>query len=147
MTSVMCEIIHLYGDRAATVLRCKIVWMPTPPTTPPTIPTITPDQFFAADLRVGRVVNAEPFPEARKPAIKLLIDFGELGTRRSSAQLTMHYQPADLVGRLVVAVVNFPPRQIGPFISEVLVLGACESPSNVVLLGPDSEVPLGTRIA
>ena len=121
--------------------------MTTPPITPPMARTISPDQFFAADLRVGRVLNAEPFPEARKPAIKLLIDFGELGTRRSSAQLTLHYKPEDLVGRLVIAVVNFPPRQIGPFISEVLVLGACESPSDVVLLGPDMEVPPGTRIA
>ncbi|MFI5238634.1 MAG: tRNA-binding protein [Gemmatimonadales bacterium] len=110
-------------------------------------PTITPDEFFAADLRVGRVLSAEPFPEARKPAIKMTIDFGGLGTRRSSAQLTMHYQPADLVGRLVIAVVNFPPRQIGPFISEVLVLGACQTPSDVVLLGPDMDVALGTRIS
>jgi tRNA-binding protein len=111
-----------------------------------TTATITPDDFFAADLRVGRVVSAEPFPEARKPAIKLRIDFGELGVRRSSAQLTVHYTPEELVGRLVVAVVNFPPRQIGPFISEVLVLGACTSPSDVVLLAPDVDVPLGTRI-
>jgi tRNA-binding protein len=112
-----------------------------------TTPTITPEEFFAADLRVGRVLSAEPFPEARKPAIKLTIDFGELGTRRSSAQLTLHYEPADLVGRLVIAVVNFPPRQIGPFMSEVLVLGACQTPSDVVLLRPDAEVPLGTRIS
>lgn len=112
-----------------------------------TMPAITPDQFFAADLRVGRILTAEPFPEARKPAIKLSIDFGELGIRRSSAQLTMHYRPEDLVGRLVVAVVNFPPRQIGPFISEVLVLGACPTPADVVLLAPDSDVPLGTRVS
>jgi len=111
------------------------------------IPTITPDQFFAADLRVGRVLTAEAFPEARKPAIKLTIDFGEIGVRRSSAQLTVHYKPADLIGRLVIAVVNFPPRQIGPFISEVLVLGACTTPGDVVLLGPDQDVPLGTRIS
>jgi tRNA-binding protein len=117
-------------------------------TTPNSSPTITPDDFFAADLRVGRVLTAERFPEARKPAIKLRIDFGaEIGVRRSSAQLTLHYSPDELVGRLVVAVVNFPPRQIGPFISEVLVLGACPSAGDVVLLSPDSEVPLGTRIA
>ncbi|HEY8309907.1 MAG TPA: tRNA-binding protein [Gemmatimonadaceae bacterium] len=109
--------------------------------------TITPDQFFAADLRVGRVLTAAPFPEARKPAIKLTIDFGELGVKRSSAQLTVHYRPEDLVGSLVIAVVNFPPRQIGPFISEVLVLGACTTPSDVVLLRPDVEVPVGTRIS
>jgi tRNA-binding protein len=112
-----------------------------------TTSTITPDEFFAADVRVGRVLEAEAFPEARKPAIKLRIDFGELGIRRSSAQLTVHYKPEELVGRLVVAVVNFPPRQIGPFISEVLVLGACTTPSDVVLLKPDSDVPVGTRIS
>ena len=96
---------------------------------------------------MGRVIAADAFPEARKPAIKLRIDFGELGVRRSSAQLTLHYRPEELVGRLVVAVVNFPPRQIGPFISEVLVLGACPTPGDVVLLAPDAEVPLGTRIS
>jgi tRNA-binding protein len=112
-----------------------------------TAATITPEQFFSADLRVGRVLTAEAFPEARKPAIKLSIDFGELGVKRSSAQLTVHYVPEELVGRMVVAVVNFPPRQIGPFISEVLVLGACTTPSDVVLLRPDQDVPVGTRIS
>ncbi|CAN5695968.1 tRNA-binding protein [soil metagenome] len=109
--------------------------------------TVTPDQFFAVDIRVGRVVAAEPFPEARKPAIKLTIDFGEIGVKRSSAQLTRHYTPQDLVGRLVVGVVNFPPRQIGPFVSEVLVLGACPTPADVILLAPDLDVAPGTRIA
>lgn len=108
---------------------------------------VTPEHFFAVDIRVGRVLSAEAFPEARKPAIKLTIDFGEAGIKRSSAQLTLHYQPADLVGKLVVGVVNFPPRQIGPFVSEVLVLGACPAPGDVVLLGPDAEVAPGTRIA
>ena len=108
---------------------------------------VTPDQFFAVDIRVGRILTAERFPEARKPAIKLTIDFGEVGIKRSSAQLTLHYRPEDLVGKLVVGVVNFPPRQIGPFISEVLVLGACPAAGDVVLLSPDSEVVPGTRIA
>ena len=118
--------------------------MSTSASSPESAPTIAPDQFFAADLRVGRVIAADPFPEARKPAIKLRIDFGAFGIRRSSAQLTLHYQPEELVGRLVVAVVNFPPRQIGPFISEVLVLGACPTPGDVVLLAPDADVPNGT---
>ncbi|MGI9140004.1 MAG: tRNA-binding protein [Gemmatimonadaceae bacterium] len=109
--------------------------------------TVTPDQFFAVDIRVGRVLSAEPFPEARKPAIKLTIDFGEIGIKRSSAQLTLHYKPEDLVGKLVVAVVNFPPRQIGPFVSEVLVLGACPTPADVILLTPDLDVAPGARIA
>lgn len=108
---------------------------------------VTPDQFFAVDIRVGRVLTAEVFPEARKPAIKLTIDFGEIGIKCSSAQLTAHYKPEELVGKLVVGVVNFPPRQIGPFVSEVLVLGACPAPGDVVLLSPDSEVEPGTRIA
>ena len=108
---------------------------------------VTPDQFFAVDIRVGRVLTAEPFPEARKPAIKLTIDFGEVGIKRSSAQLTLRYKPEDLVGKLVVGVVNFPPRQIGPFISEVLVLGACPAEGDVVLLSPDAEVAPGTPIA
>jgi tRNA-binding protein len=109
--------------------------------------TVTPEHFFEVDIRVGRIISAESFPEAKKPAIKLTIDFGEIGIKRSSAQLTLHYQPEHLVGKLVVAVVNFPPRQIGPFVSEVLVLGACPAPGDVVLLSPDSDVAPGTRIA
>lgn len=111
------------------------------------IPATTPERFFEVDIRVGRVLTAEAFPGARKPALKLTIDFGEIGIKRSSAQLTLHYKPEDLVGKLVVGVVNFPPRQIGPFISEVLVLGACPAPNDVVLLRPDSDVAPGTRIA
>ena len=97
-------------------------------------------------MRIGRVVEAEPFPEARKPAYKLRIDFGPLGTRRSSAQLTVHYRPEDLVGKLVVAVTNFPARQIGPVRSEVLVLGVPDQDGAVVLLEPTHAVPLGGRV-
>ena len=104
------------------------------------------DQFLAVDMRVGRVSAVDPFPEARKPAWKLTIDFGEeLGIKRSSAQIT-NYGAADLVGRLVVAVVNFPPRQIGPFMSEVLCLGASDAQGDIILLAPDTDVPLGSRI-
>ena len=103
--------------------------------------------FKRVDMRVGRVIQAAPFPEARKPAYKLVIDFGpELGTRHSSAQLTTHYRFDELLGRLVIAVVNFPPRQIGPYLSEVLVLGVPDAGGEVVLLGPDQETPLGGRI-
>jgi len=102
--------------------------------------------FERVDMRVGRILEAEPFPEARKPAYRLLIDFGPLGTRRSSAQLPSHYQPADLRGRLVVAVTNFPPRQIGPVRSEVLVLGVPDESGSVVLLEPTQDVPLGGRV-
>jgi tRNA-binding protein len=104
------------------------------------------DQFLAVDMRVGRVLAVDEFPEARKPAWKLTIDFGpELGTKRSSAQIT-NYAREELEGRLVVAVVNFPPRQIGPFMSEVLVLGASDTEGRIILLHPDTEVPLGARI-
>ena len=104
------------------------------------------DDFLAVEMRVGRVVAAEDFPEARKPAWQLTIDFGpELGTKRSSAQIT-EYTREELEGRLVVAVVNFPPRQIGPFMSEVLTLGAADEAGNVILLAPDADVPLGSRI-
>jgi tRNA-binding protein len=109
--------------------------------------TIEYDDFHKVEMRVGRVERAEPFPEARKPAIKLWIDFGpELGTRRSSAQITVHYTPEQLVGRRVIAVTNFPPRQIGPFMSEVLVLGVPDAEGAVVLLAPDMDTPLGGRV-
>jgi tRNA-binding protein len=107
----------------------------------------SPDDFAALDMRVGTVLRAEPFPEARKPAIKLTIDFGpELGVRRSSAQLTVHYAPTSLVGRQVVAAVNLGTRRIAGFESEVLVLGAMPSPTEVVLLSLERRVPDGTRI-
>ena len=105
------------------------------------------DDFLKVDIRVGRVTRAEPFPEARKPALKLWIDFGpEIGERRSSAQVTVHYDPDQLVGRLVMAVVNFPPRQIGPVMSEVLVLGVPDEEGQVVLIEPGHEVPLGGKL-
>lgn len=107
--------------------------------------TATWADFQKLDIRVGRVLTAEPFPEARQPAYKLTIDFGPLGTKRSSAQITELYEPEELVGRLVVAVVNFPPLQIATFMSEVLVLGAMED-GGVVLLQPDSEASPGTKI-
>ncbi len=104
-------------------------------------------EFENVDIRVGRILRAERFPEARKPAYKLTIDFGpELGTRRSSAQLTTLYQPADLEGRLALAVINLAPRQIGPFVSEVLTLGVPDANGAVVLLQPEREVPLGGRM-
>ncbi|HYE93686.1 MAG TPA: tRNA-binding protein [Terriglobales bacterium] len=102
--------------------------------------------FEKVDMRVGVVVEAQPFPEARRPAIKLRIDFGELGVKRSSAQITEHYQPETLVGRRVIAVVNFPPKQIGPFVSEVLVLGAYNDRGEVILLRPDQDVTPGSKI-
>ncbi len=105
------------------------------------------ERFLDVDMRVGRVTAVEEFPEARTPAWKLTIDFGpEIGTRRSSAQIT-NYERSQLDGRLVVGVVNFPPRQIGPFTSEVLVLGAMDDDKGVILLGPDEDVALGDRIA
>ena len=108
---------------------------------------ITFDDFERVDIRVGRIVRVEPFPEARKPAYKLQIDFGgAIGIKKSSAQLTAHYSLDSLHGRLVLAVVNFPPRQIGPFMSEVLTLGLPDADGHVVLVVPDAEVPLGGRL-
>lgn len=108
---------------------------------------ITLADFEKVDIRVGRIVRAEEFPEARKPAYKLEIDFGsETGIRRSSAQLTRRYRREELEGRLVVAVVNFPPRQIGPYVSEVLTLGVPDADGHVVLLVPDKDVPPGGRV-
>ena len=115
--------------------------------TPARPDTISFGDFDRVDIRVGRIVRAELFPEARKPAYKLLIDFGsEIGMRTSSAQLTRRYQREELEGRLVVAVVNFPPRQIGPLKSQVLTLGVPDEEGAVVLLVPDKDVPLGGRM-
>ncbi len=111
------------------------------------MPEISFDDFLAVDIRAGRVIRAEPFPEARKPAIKLWIDFGpEIGEKKSSAQITAHYSPETLPGRMVMAVVNFPPRQIGPVRSEVLVLGVSDANGDIVLIAPDQDVTPGQRM-
>ena len=108
---------------------------------------ISYDDFQKVDIRVGVIVKAEPFPEARKPAFKLWVDFGgDLGVKRSSAQITKHYTIEGLIGRQVMAVVNFPPRQIGPVMSEILVLGVPDAEGEVVLLQPEQPVPLGGRM-
>ena len=108
---------------------------------------ITFDDFLKVDIRVGRATRAEPYPEARKPAIKLWIDFGpEIGEKKTSAQITAHYTPEGLIGKQVMAVVNFPPRQIGRFMSEVLVLCVSDAQGGIVLLSPDLDVPLGGRM-
>jgi len=109
--------------------------------------TITYDEFLKPDIRVGTVTRAEAFPEAKKPAIKLWVDYGPgIGEKKSSAQITRHYTPEALVGRQVLGVVNFPPRQIGPFMSEALVLGLHDGEGHVVLIGPDTPVPDGARM-
>ena len=109
--------------------------------------TISFDDFLKVDVRVGQIARAEPFPEARKPAIRLWVDFGpEIGEKKSSAQITRHYTPEELPGKRVLAVVNFPPRQIGPVMSEILVLGVPDEDGEVVLIAPDRDVPLGGRL-
>jgi tRNA-binding protein len=113
----------------------------------PVMPTISFDDFQKVDVRIGTIVDTQPFPEARKPSFKLMIDFGpEIGTRKSAAQITKHYKPEELVGRQVAAVINFPPRQIGPTMSEVLTLGFPDEEGAVVLIAPDSKVPNGGRL-
>ena len=107
----------------------------------------TYDDFAKLDIRVGQIIATEPFPEARKPAYKLTIDFGEeIGTKRSSVQITQNYRLEDLVGRLVICVVNFPTRQIGPFFSEVLTLGLPDAEGNVILIQPDRTIPIGGKL-
>lgn len=109
--------------------------------------TISYDDFAKIDIRVGTIIAVDPFPEARKPAFKLTVDFGgDIGTRRSSAQITDHYTAESLVGRQILAVVNFPPKRIGPFTSEILCLGVPDADGAVVLVGPDQVVPNGGRL-
>lgn len=109
--------------------------------------TITYDDFAKVDIRVGTIVEVQPYPEARRPAFKLAVDFGpEIGIKRSSAQVTVHYTPQTLLGRQVAAVVNFPPKQIGKFMSEVLVLGFPDAKGEVALIGPDPSVPNGGKL-
>ena len=112
------------------------------------MPPITRDDFAKVDIRVGRIVEVEDFPKARKPAYKLRIDFGDaIGVKNSSAQITKYYDPRDLIGKLVLGVVNFPPRQIATFFSEVLTLGVVLGEGDIVLVHPERDVPLGSRIA
>src|SRR5439155_9045705 len=112
----------------------------------PTTVTISWEDFEKVDMRVGVVTDARAFPEARRPAYRLWIDFGPLGAKRSSAQITAHYRAEELIGRRVIAVVNFPPKQVGPFVSEVLVLGAYDEGGEVILLRPDQAVGAGSKI-
>ena len=114
---------------------------------PTPAPQISFDDFLKVDIRVGTIIDAEPFPEARKPAIKLKIDFGDpIGIKKSSAQITENHSPATLIGTQILAVVNFPPRQIGPFMSEVLTLGVPDQNGKVMLIRPDRDVPKGGRL-
>ena len=109
--------------------------------------TISYNDFLNVDIRVGRIIDVQEFPEARRPAYKLFIDFGkEIGPKKTSAQITQNYKPEDLKNRLIAAVVNFPPKQVGPFMSEVLVLGFMDENDHVVLVSPDKDVPLGGRL-
>jgi len=110
------------------------------------MPQITYDDFLKVEIRVGKIIKVEDFPKARKPAYKLTIDFGEFGVKQSSAQIMAYYKKEDLIGRLVTAVTNFPPKQIADFFSEVLVLGVVLDNNDVILLKPDFDVPLGKRI-
>jgi tRNA-binding protein len=113
----------------------------------PSTPSISFDDFLKVDIRLGTILTAETFPQARKPAYRLTIDFGpEIGVKKSSAQITRHYRPEELVGRQIAAVVNFPPRQIGPFMSEVLTLGFPDAEGEVVLIGPSLPAPNGGRL-
>ncbi|MEO1553573.1 MAG: tRNA-binding protein [Pseudomonadota bacterium] len=114
----------------------------------PAMPEISFDEFLAVDIRIGTILKATPLEGARKPAIKMLIDFGEtIGAKKSSAQITEHYQPNLLIGRQVMGVVNFPPRQIGKFMSEVLTLGFADDAGAIRLIGPDASIPNGTRMS
>lgn len=115
---------------------------------PDSEPQIPVDDFFRVDIRAGRITEAQPFPEARKPSYKLWIDFGDLGTKQSSAQITVRYTPDQLIDRLVVAVTNLPPRRVAGFVSEVLVLGVpVPGTDEVVLLAPHADVPVGARVS
>jgi tRNA-binding protein len=146
------EIAHLASlnkilRRASHSPALLAIWSQMPPGEPHMTDQISFADFERIDIRVGTVIDAQPFPEARKPAIKLTIDFGaEIGVKKSSAQITVHYKPDQLIGRQVCAVVNFPPRQIGPFISEVLTLGMPDDDGAVVLVKPDFKVTNGGKL-